>query len=56
MVGIIGYKFRSKNVHGFIFGSRNLEIGALHVPCSVRKLKSFLIRAGGNFRELESHC
>lgn len=27
VVGIVGYKFRSTNVHGFIFGLRHLEIG-----------------------------
>lgn len=49
-VGIVGYKFRSTNVHGFIFGPRSLEIGALHVPYSVRMLKCFLIRAAGDLR------
>lgn len=29
VVGIVGYKFRSTNVRGFIFGPRSLEIGAL---------------------------
>lgn len=47
-VGIVGYKFRSTNVHEFIFGPRNLEIGAPHVPHSVRMLQSFLIRAAGD--------
>lgn len=48
MVGIVGYELRSPNVCGFLFGPRSLEIGALHVPCSVRTFKSFLIRAAGH--------
>ena len=52
MIGIVGYEFRSTNVRGFIFGPRSLEIGALHVPCSVRMLKSFLIRTGGDLENL----
>lgn len=52
MVGIVGYKFRSTNVHGFIFGSRNLEIEALPVPCLVRMFKSLLLRAGGTLENL----
>lgn len=46
-VGIVGYKFRSTNVHEFIFGPRSLEIGAPHVPHSVRMLQSFLMSCWG---------
>lgn len=50
-VGIVGYKFRSTNVHGFIFGPRSLEIGVLHVPYSECSRVSWSELLG-----LMSHC
>lgn len=41
VVGIAGYKFRNANVLEFIFGLRNLEIGALPVSLTVRVFKRF---------------
>ena len=52
VVGFVGYKFRSTNVHRIIFGPRSLELGAPHVPCSMKMLKNFLFRAGGDLENL----
>lgn len=52
VVGFVGYKFRSTNVHRYILGPRSLEIGTPHVPCLVRMLKNFLFRAGGDLENL----
>lgn len=51
VVGIVSYKFRSTNVHRFIFGSRDLEIGALCMLLT-QNAQEFHDQSCGDLREL----